>query len=210
MVVIIGNQKGGAGKSTLAMLLANYLSIVKKEKVTVLDLDYQQSLSQKFESAKILDSPPPYEVVGVPLENYPTVLEIVRRNPRELIIIDLPGKLDDKALLPALKSAEVAICPFSYDEFSFQPTMFFALVMKKLNPDVRMVFVPNRIKGNVRYITQQEIHEQLGRYGEVTAWIADRIDFTRASTYYTPLSLLPVIQPVFEAIYQDYIQTAST
>ncbi|MGE8424221.1 MAG: AAA family ATPase, partial [Sphingobacterium siyangense] len=39
MVILIGNQKGGAGKSTLTLLLANYLTSVHEEKVTVLDMD---------------------------------------------------------------------------------------------------------------------------------------------------------------------------
>jgi chromosome partitioning protein len=59
MVIIIGNQKGGAGKSTLTLLLANYLTLDKRCKVTVLDMDYQQSISQKFEKAKILENTEP-------------------------------------------------------------------------------------------------------------------------------------------------------
>ncbi|MDR2269534.1 MAG: ParA family protein, partial [Sphingobacterium sp.] len=59
MVVLIGNQKGGAGKSTLTLLLANYLTSVHHRKVTVLDMDYQQSISSKHEKAKILENEDP-------------------------------------------------------------------------------------------------------------------------------------------------------
>ena len=55
MVIIIGNQKGGAGKSTLTLLLANYLTQNKKCKVTVLDMDYQsQPLRKLFDSIAAL------------------------------------------------------------------------------------------------------------------------------------------------------------
>ncbi|MBB6240331.1 cellulose biosynthesis protein BcsQ [Pedobacter sp. AK013] len=56
MLIIIGNQKGGAGKSTLTLLLANFLTLVKKRKVTVIDMDYQQSLAQKYEKAKLAET----------------------------------------------------------------------------------------------------------------------------------------------------------
>lgn len=56
MLIIIGNQKGGAGKSTLTLLLANFLTMVKKRKVTVIDMDYQQSLAQKYEKGKVLEN----------------------------------------------------------------------------------------------------------------------------------------------------------
>src|SRR3569623_411242 len=52
MTIIIGNQKGAAGKSTLTMLLANYLTMEKSCAVTVIDMDYQQSIAQKYDKAK--------------------------------------------------------------------------------------------------------------------------------------------------------------
>src|SRR5690606_9900605 len=55
MVILIGNQKGGAGKSTLTLLLANYLTAAQQRKVTVLDMDYQQSVSAKYEKARVLE-----------------------------------------------------------------------------------------------------------------------------------------------------------
>ncbi|HQS04420.1 MAG TPA: ParA family protein, partial [Daejeonella sp.] len=56
MVILIGNQKGGAGKSTLTLLFANYLATIRKRRVTVLDMDYQQSIASKSEKAKILEN----------------------------------------------------------------------------------------------------------------------------------------------------------
>ena len=75
MVIIIGNQKGGAGKSTLTLLLANFLTRVKKLSVTVIDMDYQQSISQKYVKAKLLENDEPYEVIAASLEHYPYIQE---------------------------------------------------------------------------------------------------------------------------------------
>lgn len=48
MKIAIANQKGGAGKTMLATLWANYLSIKKKEEVLVLDMDFQASIFGKW------------------------------------------------------------------------------------------------------------------------------------------------------------------
>lgn len=206
MVIIIGNQKGGAGKSTLTLLLANYLTLTKKCKVTVIDMDYQQSISQKYEKAKILENREPYEVIEASLEHYPAMAETIKQSPKDIILIDLPGKLDDDGLIAVFKSAHLVICPFAYDEFSFESTVFFSLVLRKINPDVSIAYVPNRIKANVKYEIQMEVEEQLANFGKITMPIPDRVDFQRTNTFQTPLSVYPLIIPVFEEIYKDHIK----
>ena len=44
VIIVFANQKGGVGKSTLCLLLANYLVYWKKD-VCVIDTDLQQSAS---------------------------------------------------------------------------------------------------------------------------------------------------------------------
>src|ERR1700733_8279597 len=104
MVIIIGNQKGGSGKSTLTLMLANYLAIAKKCRVTVIDMDYQQSIIQKYEKAKVLENAEPYPVMAAGLEDYPVMQEVISANPDDIALIDLPGKLDDDGLIPVFKS----------------------------------------------------------------------------------------------------------
>jgi chromosome partitioning protein len=206
MIIIIGNQKGGCGKSTLTLLLANYLTMVKKSKVTVIDMDYQQSVWQKFEKAKILENEEPYEVIALDLETYPSMKEVIAANPKDIVIIDLPGKLDDDGLLPVFTSADLVICPFAYDEFSFESTILFSVVLRKVSPEVKIAYVPNRIKANVKYETQADVDAQLLKFGMVTNCLPDRIDFQRTNTLQTPLSVYPVILPVFERLFKDFIK----
>jgi chromosome partitioning protein len=205
MIIIIGNQKGGCGKSTLTLLLANYLTLIKKCKVTVLDMDYQQSLIQKFEKAKVLENQEPYEVLAIGLEDYPVMHEVLAANKKDVTLIDLPGKLDDDGLIPVFKTADLVLCPFAYDEFSFESTVLFSVVLRKINPKVAITYVPNRIKANVKYETQVDVDEQLAHFGGISTPIPDRIDFQRTNTFSTPLSVYPVIRPVFEQVYQDHL-----
>jgi chromosome partitioning protein len=206
MIIIIGNQKGGSGKSTLTLLLANYLTLAKKCKVTVIDMDYQQSIAQKFEKAKLLENEEPYEVIAAALEDYPDLLEVLTGNSQDIILIDLPGKLDDDGLIPVFQSADLVVCPFAYDEFSFESTILFSVVLTKINPQVNIVYVPNRIKANVKYETQADVDAQLAKFGKLTQSLPDRIDFQRTNTMMTPLSVYPVILPVFKQIYEQYLK----
>jgi len=47
-IISIVNNKGGVGKTTVSRMLAEYFSIVKKEKVLAIDLDPQANFSNRF------------------------------------------------------------------------------------------------------------------------------------------------------------------
>lgn len=205
MVILIGNQKGGAGKSTLALLLANYLASIKERKVTVLDMDYQQSLAAKYEKSAILDTPPPYEIIPSDLKHYPVLVNVLSQNKNELVLVDLPGRMDDDRLIPVIKSGELILCPFNYDEFSVDSTLLFAMVTQRINAQVPILFVPNRIKSNVKYETRTEVDKVISQFGILTPSVAERVDFQRLSIFHIPALLLPAVLPALDLIYERYI-----
>lgn len=205
MVILIGNQKGGAGKSTLTLLLANYLTQVRNRKVTVLDMDYQQSLYSKAEKAKVLENQPLYEVVPADLKHFPSMHSSLNKASKEVILIDLPGKMDDDGLLPLFVAADIILCPFSYDEFSVDSTLLFAMVLRRINDKAPFIFIPNRIKNTVKYETRSEIEKVMERFGVIAPGLADRVDFQRISTFQTPLILLPVVLPLLDLLYEQYL-----
>ncbi|PWS33044.1 ParA family protein [Pedobacter paludis] len=205
MVILLGNQKGGAGKSTLTLLLANYLSLVRKKKVTVLDMDYQASISAKAEKSKVPENEGLYEVIPCDLKIYPAVFSTLKSNTEELVIIDMPGKMDDDGLIPAILSADLILCPFNYDEFSVDSTLLFAMVCSKLNMVASRLFIPNRIKTTVKYETKLEVDNALRKFGSVSPAIPDRIDFQRLTTSHIPLAVLPVVIPILDLVFESYI-----
>jgi chromosome partitioning protein len=204
MIILIGNQKGGAGKSTLTLLLANFLVQDKGLEVTVIDMDYQQSVAQKFERAKLLENAEPYQVIAASLETFPGIRPMLCSNKDQIILIDLPGKLDDDGLIAVFESADLVICPFSYDEFSFESTILFSVVLRKINAKVPLVYVPNRVKANVRYETKIEVDEQLALLGSVTPALPDRVDFQRVNTFQTPLPVVALVMNALELVFKNY------
>jgi len=207
MNYLFGNQKGGVGKSTLTVLSANYLTLAKDREATIIDMDYQQSIAQKYDKAKILENAEPYEVLPSTLDTYPILHNVLSKNKSHAVLIDLPGKLDDDGLIPVFQSADVMICPFSYDEFTYESTVLFTVVFKRINPKARIFFIPNRIKANVKFEIMAEVNEQLAKFGQITAPIPDRIDFQRINTFMTPLTLYPLIAPVFELVFESLWKT---
>jgi len=200
MIIVFGNQKGGAGKSTLAMLFSNYISLINKTKAIILDMDYQRSILSQYEEERILDNPELYEVIGVDLDTFPEIIDMLRENKDLSIIVDLPGKIDDDALIPVIQAADVFVIPFEYEKKSYQSTLLFDMITKELNPGAKKVFIPNRLKTSVNYSLAKGINEEFQRNGILTKPLSDRIAFQRITTRHIPSELLPLIKPVFESI----------
>lgn len=205
MVIVFGNQKGGAGKSTLATLFANVLSITKKREVIVLDMDYQRSIHARYQEAKLLDNEEPYEVLELDLDKYPLVYFGLKQDPNKIIIIDLPGKLDDDNLVPILETADVFIIPFHYDRNTFHSTEIFNLVTQSINPNAKKFFVPNRVKFTVKHETEKNINEEFKQYGNVTSKISDSVLIQRITTKDISPKVLSLINEPFEQIFNEIL-----
>jgi len=205
MIILIGNKKGGAGKTTLTMLLAWYLSSLRKMEVQVIDMDERQTISLMAAKDSILENVPLYEVTVCRPDYFPPLLRSLGRLESQVLLIDLPARIDDEHYLPVLKSAEIILCPFSYDEFTMDATLLFAIVAAKVNPGARIVFIPNRLKAGVRYELRAEADEVLRGIGPVCPGIPERIDFQRLTTLYLPEVLRPATEPLLDLLYSHYL-----
>lgn len=105
----IVSQKGGSGKTTLALHLA--IAAAQDLKVLVIDLDPQQSaerwhaIRQRTTGSK--DDP---SIAAGPYTKLPEMLRIARKLGADLVLIDTPPKLD-KAITAALAPATLAVIP---------------------------------------------------------------------------------------------------
>ncbi len=168
-------------------------------------MDYQQSLMSKAEKAKILSGDPPYEVLPASLSQFASIKPVLEKSGDRVVLIDLPGLINDNGLIPVFNSTRLVLSPFSYDAFSVDSTVLFAMVFRKINPKAQLLFIPNRIKNTVKYETRTEVDRVLSKFGHVCPGISDRIDFQRISTVNTPEILYPVVNPILDLIYESYI-----
>ncbi|MFL0096011.1 ParA family protein [Tenacibaculum maritimum] len=200
MIVSVGNQKGGVGKTTLSILLANYLSSIGKDLIVV-DFDFQTSFFSLWEEQKnILDSEPPYEVIAKELPDSKEVVEMAKSLEDVIIFLDLPGKIDDDNLVPLYQNTDLLIIPFAYDKIVFESTLLFVQMMKHLKSDMKILFVPNRIKASAKFKTQNQIDEVFSNFGTVLPKIGERVCFQRLSVYKNSSEMESIVEKTFNEI----------
>lgn len=208
MNIVFGNQKGGVGKSTLCIMLANYLALVKKKQVLIIDMDFQKSISEqrKFDLSKnpALAETKPYEVLVMDTEDYPKYAEQLKQL-NDYILIDLPGRLDDETLIPILKEAHYIVCPFAYEIKTVLSTLNFSKFVKFLDKDKAIFFVPNRIKSGTKYEAKEDVDHLLVGMGTTTKGISDRVTLARLSTFEIVEEQKNIVEEVFNFLYEKIV-----
>ena len=98
MIITFGTQKGGAGKTTLAIAFANYLALQDK-KINV--FDFQKSFYHKWEEDEGLDIPKLYEVKSIGENDKPIDFEAIMdmKEARKYICLTLQEHLMINILL---------------------------------------------------------------------------------------------------------------
>jgi chromosome partitioning protein len=175
-VVVVGNRKGGVGKSTLTMMMATALSQKPfNKRVLVIDADDQQSLV-KFRNDDLADdlrATPTYKIISC-LNDIERLFEIIQRAKasHDYIFIDVAGRLDDFTK-KVLFYVDLVIVPFQAGNFSLESTfdyVEFALKVSQkrqannLTPINILGFVNMYMKRRTRYRDAKEDLEAFDTY----------------------------------------------
>lgn len=197
MVITFANQKGGVGKSTLAMLFANWLT-ERNESVVIIDLDRQSTIHHQRERDKSMFSEQSYGYdvlqydIDTPVKDITSMLlQLKKDNEQAYIIIDAPGNLSENGLVPFLALAEVIICPFQYERKALDSTGTFIVVLQRLleqyGTKPKQVYLPNRVRINVGNKEERELYEQIQEvfknYGLVSPYIKDLQCLARVNSF---------------------------
>lgn len=104
VIAIIG-QKGGTGKTTVAVALAAQAA-KSGQTVALIDTDQQANAANWKDRRKADDM----AVLAVPAARLPQTLEAARKSGADFAIIDSPGK-NDSALIAAARAADLVLIP---------------------------------------------------------------------------------------------------
>ncbi len=172
------SQKGGSGKTTLALHLA--IAASEDLKVLVIDLDPQQSaerwhaIRQRTTGSK--DDP---SIAAGPYTKLPEMLRIAKKLGADLVLIDTPPKLD-KAIAAALAPATMGIVPVKSSILDLQALEDCARVVDFAKARGKTVVVMNAvpsgrnkdaaIKEIARYAGRHELEVMPERLGDLPAY----------------------------------------
>lgn len=200
-VIVFANQKGGVGKSTLAVMYANHLSGVMNKRVTIWETDVQKSIydQRKDDILTWGEENMKYDVRYIQLDTLQNsesmMVDAKETFKNDIVIIDVPGNITDNYIAPLLIYADFIICPYMYETKVLQSTTTFIKVLKKLKkmfPDVmkpKILYVPNNIdprEGTAQELEQRMQIDEIFRTngeGEVLPKIHQRADIKRLNTY---------------------------
>lgn len=204
MVVVFANQKGGVGKTTLAIAYANHLANSGRQ-VLLIDTDIQRSCTfrrsnelENWDSDAVLYHIENHNLVSV--EDSVQLMKSAHRISKEnngTVLIDVPGNITESYLTPIFVNADFIVCPFTYQALVLDSTSIFIKVMFQLmkqNKDMhaKLIFIPNMV--DKKFGTREELlafrqnaDEIFESIGILTPRVYNKAELKRISTIlYTP------------------------
>ena len=168
MIITFATQKGGTGKTTLAIAFCNYLSSISARKINVFDFDFQKSFYNKWKEDEILEEPKLYDVKAIgdtdkmPFNKLEEIISM--KESEDLNIFDLAGTLDNK-YTDLLVYSDFVITPFEYSDISIESTLVFINVLGILESEAERIFIRSKYDKGYNYPNQAIMDEQLAIYG---------------------------------------------
>ena len=163
-IIVVANGKGGTGKSTLCIHIANYLTSLGKA-VAVLDADEGQTIvkMREVETKGNPEAAVPWPVWKA-TTNGKGFMEKAKSMGDCYVLVDCPGTLNEN-LLPYFQSADTIVIPFKYNDVVIMRTMDFMKVLQMSHIEGKQLYLPNYIDVRVKYPNEEAIKDMFRRNG---------------------------------------------
>ena len=197
MNVAFSTQKGGAGKTTLTVLVASYLHYVKGYNVAVIDCDFpQHSIAEMRErDLQMVMEDEHYKLMAyeqfstlgkkayVVIESSPEnaledAKDVVEEMNPDFLFFDLPGTINNKAVIDTLSFMDYIIAPISADRVVLESTLQYVITLN----DVLITPGKTRIKGTYLLWNLVDGREKSELY-EVYEEVIEKLGFPLFKTF---------------------------
>ena len=166
MIILVGSQKGGCGKSTIAINLSAQLAQSNKD-VVLVDADRQSTAARWVEDRSENSKLPKVHCVQKYDNIRDTLLDLSERY--EYVIVDAAGR-DSRELRTGMTAADILLIPFrpSQADLDTLPHIQEVIVQAKdLNPQLRVLGVLTMAPTNPVINEAKEAQEYLLDFPEV-------------------------------------------
>lgn len=220
MIITFSNQKGGVGKSSLCVSLANYWS-AKGIGLQVLDVDPQLSLvkfrAREMEADK--QHEPRFEIIEFTLhKNITKAREFIIGLKKEEThtLIDTSGSGLSELNMNIVLYSDVVIIPFQYEDYSIQSTGEYATIMKNLGnsfPEMKRtcIYVPNMVDTRIGRASDREKWDawdaSIDKVALRSPRVPLRVCLQRRNTLFQSEEELSCVTPCFSYITQKVMNS---
>lgn len=166
MIILVGNEKGGVGKSTIAVNICEELACSSKD-IILVDAD-RQSTAARWAADRAEHNDLPQVPCVQKYENIrDTLLDLDKRY--EYVIVDAAGR-DSRELRTGMLAADILLMPFrpSQPDLDVLPNLTEIITQAKdLNPKLKTLAFLNQVPTNPFVKEAEEAQECLEDYPEI-------------------------------------------
>lgn len=160
-VISFISRKGGTGKTTNAIHLATTLHQLGKRVVLVeTDTNYTLNTLRKMEVFKSKDGKNGFEILGSQDHVVAEELTAMRESRKtDVVVVDSAGKTTDEGIKKLCLVSDIVIVPTSLtqnDLLVTYQTVTDLAPARKLNPQLKILILPNRIHSATNLFTVRE------------------------------------------------------
>lgn len=162
-IISFATQKGGSGKSTLLMLTAAAIHNRTDKRLLVIDADPQRSVKYIYNQEANKNS---FDVIGYNWRqakaevNFQKTIQLAERK-YDVILIDVPGKIEGKEVFFSILVSDVVIIPMVASALDIQSTIDFLKQIPEIRIEKERQGFPLEVFGVINKKDQTIEHVQL-------------------------------------------------
>lgn len=162
------NPKGGVGKTTSALLFAEYCS-EQNLGVTVLDLDPNANLVLFGQTRKDRGEFTPFNIQGRP-DDIDDVIDVIEdmQSKSDVLVVDLEGSRDKIATL-ALSQSDLAVIPMNGSAMEARQAAAAIKLIKStekmINSEIAQYCLFTRVNAGIAWTDERQVREELEGHG---------------------------------------------